>query len=168
MPLDVRASRELQAVLLGLRNAERELRTDINKEARRELRPDWVAALTKRAHGAQDQKVIVRGARVAVGAKQVSFKAATSNRPLTGELLPSLQWQGVELGMQNRRQTFQTRSPKGKRYTVTKTVGRGLPGRTGRGRVAFPASSEVGTRLVARWVQTIVDKFRSFAEIKGR
>lgn len=166
--LDVQGSRELQAALLTVRTAERELRLDINKDARKEISGQWREAVLGFAESRTDVRILATGARAAVGVRQVSLKAATSNRPLRGGLVPSKDWAAQEFGMRNYKKTFTTTSRRGTRYQVTKTIGRQFPGRQRHGRVVFNAASLVGTRLVAIWVRTIVNKFASIAEITPR
>jgi hypothetical protein len=164
--LDVRRSPELQAALLGLKQAERVVRLDINKDARKGLSPLWAEALRGNSETRLDDRVITKGARVAVGVRQVSLKAATSNRPLKGGLIPSRLWYAVEFGARRRQVQVQAVSPRGTAYSYTRTVNRQLPGRVRNGRVAFEAASGIGTKLVGIWLGTIVDAFRSFAEVK--
>lgn len=166
--LDVTRSPELQAAILGMKRAERELRLDINKEARSELRPLWLEALRGHAETLTDFRIIIDGARVAAGTRQVSLKAATSNRPRSGGLVPSRDFAAQEFGMRNHLKTFTTTSPLGKRYQVTKVVGRQFPSRQRYGRVANAAASVVGRRLVAIWVRIIVDNFRAFSDVTAR
>jgi hypothetical protein len=164
--LDVRRSRELQAALLGLKQAEREVRLDINKDARRNLGPVWSEALHGFVETRLDERVIVKGARVAAGTRQVSLKAATSNKPLKGGLVPSRQWPGVEFGAHRRLAEISAKSRKGNTYSYKRVVNRQLPGRVRNGRIAYAAASVVGTKLVAIWLETIVSNFREFAKVK--
>ena len=166
--LDVRGSRELQAALLTIRTAERELRLDINKEARSVLSGEWRESVLGFAESRTDVRILAQGARAQVGTRQVSLKAATSNRPLRGGLVPSRNWAAQEFGMRNYRKTFTSRSRLGNTYEVTRIIGRQFPGRQRNGRVVFAAASLTVTRLVRIWVQTIVGKFAAIAEITPR
>lgn len=166
--LDVRGSRELQAALLTIRTAERELRLDINKEARSEISSAWRESVLGFAESRTDVRILAQGARAQVGTRQVSLKAATSNRPLRGGLIPSKMWQAQEFGMRNYKKTITTTSRLGNKYQVTRTIGRQFPGRQRNGRVVFNAASLVVTRLVSIWVRTIVRKFAAVAEITPR
>lgn len=140
--LDVRGSRELQATILALRQAQRGIRLDINKDARGRIRPLWQSELNARAT-ASDRGVTVH--------------AATSRRPLSGGLVPSLQWAGAEFGARTKRVEVAQRSRAGRSYRRPLTINRQFPGRQQQGMVAFDAASEVGTKLVAIWVHTVVD-----------
>ena len=167
--IDVRGSREVQAALLALKRAQREIRNDINKVARKQLKPVWEDALRANLTNRLETRVIYKGTRVAVGVRNVSVKAATSTKPLAGGLVPSEQWQSVELGANERPRTFDQRSPKGNWYRRTMIVGRQFNKRGKRGRVAFPAAGEAGKRLVAMWLVAITDGFKNnYFDVKGR
>jgi len=166
-------SPETAAVLIGLRRARATVRSDILKNTRREVRPMWRSELVSRAHSTLEHRTIVAGSRVGVTQSQISLVAASTGRPLSGGLIPTENrkpggWPAVEFGARTRRKTFDQTSPKGRRYTVTKRINVGLPHRNNDGRIAFDASSDVGRFIVASVVRTIVDQFRSFAEITPR
>ena len=164
--LDVAQSRELQAIVLTLHQAERATRNDLNKRARQELKPVWQQELAARAKSKLDRRVILPGARVAVSATQVALRAAGSTRPLGGGLVPSTNWPAVELGMNNQRITYTSRSPKGTSYTVhDRLIGNAFPKRSAEGRVAYRAANAVGSKIVALWVHSIVDGLAENAAI---
>jgi len=143
--LDAAQSPELQAALLSVRQAERDIRLDINATARKELKPIWQESLKGHAETRLELRALVPGARIAVGARNITAHAATSRRPLRGGLIPAVNYAPIEWGS-NRHNQFRSR--------------------TKNGRVVMPAAAMVITKAVAIWVVTIVDKFRSFAEVK--
>lgn len=160
--LDINGSRELQATVLALRNAQRDIRVDINKTARGRIRPLWVSAVSGRAGTRLEQRVIAAGTRATASDRGVTFYAATRSRPLRGGLVPSVDWPGVEFGARSKKsRSFTQRSRAGRRYQRTMTVGRQFKGRQPHGMVAFDAASEVGTKLVALWVRTVVDELKA-------
>lgn len=164
--LDVRDSRELQATILALRQAQREIRTGINKEARSRIRPLWQAELGRRARDEMTRRIIVAGARATASDRGVTMHAATSRRPLSGGLVPATEWAGAEFGARTRRVEVTQRSRAGNDYTRPLTINRQFPGRQQDGMVAFDAASEVGTRLVALWVHTVVDELRQIPAVE--
>ena len=167
--LDVRKSPELQAAILSMRAAEREIRLDINKEARKRMKPIWAEALRGNVTTRLQTRVILPGARVAVGARNISVKAAMQTKPLRGGLVPSINWAPVEFGARERSRTFESTSSKGKKFKRTMIVGRQFAARTKVGQVAYNAASETGTALVGIWVRTIVDKFSGrYFDVTGR
>lgn len=156
--LDVRKSRELQATILALRGAQRQIRLGINKEVRSRIRPLWQQALNARARDEMTRRIIVAGARATASDRNVTVRAATSRRPLSGGLVPTWEWAGAEFGARTRRIEVTQRSRGGKPYTRKLTINRQFQGRQQDGMVAFDAASEVGTKLVAIWVHTVVDE----------
>lgn len=165
--LDVRRSPELQAALLGMRQAQREVKNNINREARKRIKPLWTGALDQQASTRGERAALVKGGRVTVTDQGVRMLAATSNRKLKGGLIPSQNWHGFEFGMTPQRRTYEVRSPLGNSYQVTKMMGRQFRRRYPKGRVGYSAAGAVGIKLVGIWVRTIVDGFSIFAEIKA-
>lgn len=162
--LDVQGSRELQAVVLSLQAADRQVRKDINAAARARLRPIWAEALRGNVRDRLDARVILPGASIAVGVRNVKATAAKSSKPLRGGLVPTRDWPGVELGASPGRAEFKQRSRKGTIYERTMTTNRQFRRRRVRGAVAFDAAGELGVKLVGIWVRTIVETFQLAAE----
>lgn len=154
--LDVRNSRELQATILALRQAERGIRLGINKTARGRISPLWKAEINARARTSIQREVIASGARATASDRGVTLYAATKSRPLSGGLVPSIEWAGAEFGARSRVVEVTQRSRGGTRYTRPLTINRQFPGRQQDGMVAFDAASETGTKLVALWVHDVV------------
>jgi hypothetical protein len=166
--IDAAQSPELTAAIIAVKRSQRELRNGINRLARSRMTPIWRSTL--QGFGSQRRASIVlqKGARGEVGARSVRLVAATSTRALSGGLIPTYEWAGDEYGMTPKVRTFDTHSPKGTPYRVTKTVGRQYPKRQKKGRVVGPAAGDATRALVGLWVQTVVDGFREFAEITGK
>ncbi|EQM75921.1 MULTISPECIES: hypothetical protein [Microbacterium] len=164
--LDVRRSPELQATILSLRRAQRDVRLDINKAARGRLTPLWRQELNARARSNLEREVITSGARVAATDRGVTLHAATRRRPLSGGLVPSLEWAGAEFGANTRRIQVSQRSRGGTRYTRPLTINRQFDSRSSEGQVAFAAASDTGTQLVALWVDTVIDQFRQIPTVE--
>ncbi len=165
--LDVRDSRELQATVLALRQAQREIRVDINKSARGRIRPLWQSAVSGRAGTRLQQRVIAAGTRANASDRGVTLFAATRSRPLRGGLVPSYEWAGAEFGARSKRtKEFTQRSRGGRTYRRSMITGRQFKGRQAHGVVAFDAASEVGTKLVAMWVRTVVDELKGIPAVE--
>lgn len=164
--LDVRRSPELQATILSLRRAQRDVRLDINKAARGKLSPLWKQELNARARSNLEREVIATGARAAASDRGVTLHAATRRRPLSGGLVPSLEWAGAEFGANTRRIQVSQRSRGGTRYTRPLTINNQFDARSSDGQVAFAAASDTGTKLVALWVDTVIDQFRQIPTVE--
>ena len=164
--LDARGSREIQATIFALRQAQRSIRLDINKNARSRIRPLWQSELNARARDEMTRRVIVAGARATASDRGVTVHAATSRKPLSGGLVPSFEWAGSEFGARSRRIEVTQRSRAGRSYRRPLTINRQFPGRQQHGMVAFDAASEVGTKLVAIWVHTVVDDLQQIPGVE--
>lgn len=162
--IDARKSPELQAALLAVKRAGPELRKDIYSDARAELGAAWLPALQQRAQTSLERRVLLKGARVRVGTDGFRVMAATSNKLLSGGLMPSVDWPGAEFGARTFKGSYQRRSPGGKIHQVQRTLNRQFRGRSRDGRIAFDAASEIGTKLVASFVTTIVRVIRRAAQ----
>lgn len=159
--LDVKRSPELQATILSLKQAERGVRLGINKQARSQVNPLWRSAVTGRARTTLQRSVIASGMRATASDRGVSLLAATSGRPLSGGLVPSANPWGAEQGSRIRR-TIASR----KGITYPLWTGKQWLERSPHGVVAYDAASEVGTKIVALWVNTVVDEFRAIRTVE--
>lgn len=155
MLLEMSAVSGVRETITNLQAADAELLVKMMDDARQNIPPIWDGLISARSRGLQDSATIVSGSAVVVGATGFGVFAAQSSVPLSGGLVPSEQWQGVEFGARTRRKSFTTHSRKGKAYTVTKTINRGLPSRQKNGQVAFKAISEAGTALIRGWIESM-------------
>lgn len=164
--LDVQQSPELQAALLALKQANREIKRDINKDARSRLGPIWQERLNAQATSLVDRRALLPGARVQVGDRRVTAKAATSNRPLSGGLRPAVDYGPLEWGSNRKQKTVEAKSRKGKAYRYTRVQGGQFRPWSKQGHVAMQAVGDLVTEAVAIWVETIVGHFRGAFEVK--
>lgn len=165
--IDVRGSRELQAVIFAMKKAGKELRTSIYAETRRILGQEWTFALYERAQTPLEHRVLVQGARIRVGTQGFTVTAAKSRKPLRGGLKPVESWHAVEFGANPRQATIDATSKKGRSFQVTKTINTQLRRRNRQGYVVMPAARNIGHRLVALWVQLVVREYRDAFERRG-
>jgi hypothetical protein len=160
---------EIRGAVLGFKNAERKIKSEINKETRQVLGKIWKEEIEGRVAGMPrvDQLVLGKGASVKAG-NPATLKAATSTRPLSGGLVPNDRAKGFEFGTddRNKTSTYTRRSPKGKSHSVTRRTTRHLPARAPEGRVIWPAFAETGPRIVSLWVQIIVRNLHEAIEGK--
>lgn len=154
--LDVNQSRELQATILALKAAQRQVRLDINKEARNAIRPLWQQELNSRAHSRMEQALIVARARATASDRGVRVTAA-NGRELRGGLDPATGWPGAEFGARSKRVSKGEVSKRTRRpYQRDQVINRQFKGRTQHGRIAFDAASAAMTKVVGIWVRTVV------------
>lgn len=161
--IDVRGSKPLQAVLLGMKQADKTVRNDINKDARSQAKPVWQEALRGHTTTRLEVRGLLPGARVGIGVRSVKLVGAASRRPLSGGLVPATDFAAMEYGARERPHQSPMTSPKGKRYTVNRITGRQFRPRS-RGYVVNPAAGTAGRRIVALWVKTVYDGFKAAAE----
>lgn len=164
--LDVRRSPELQAALLALKGADRQLKRDINKDARTTLAPVWTQALTSQARTRADRAVIAAGPRVTPGDRRVRVQAATKRRPLSGGLIPADQYAGFEWGASPKKKRVQARSRKGRAYSYERTQNRQFRARSKEGHVAMRAAGDIGPALVSSWLRVVVGQFAAAFEVR--
>lgn len=166
--LSAHGSRELRATALAMKLVGRDVRSQINKNTRTTMNPVWRELVAAKARTSTDQRVIAKGARIAAGNPPVAV-AASSSKPLPGGLVPATGWQAVEFGANRSKVlTYQSRSPKGTTYSVTRHTARQMPAIARKGRVAYSAAGVLGHRLAALWVQTVVRAIHEAAEAGGR
>ena len=164
--IGVRDHRALEAAVLALKVMDKGLRSDINKATKTMLDPVWKGAVADNATSNLDKVVIVKGTRVKAGNPPVAV-AASSRKALSGGLVPADRWPVIEFGGRyNKVTTYDSHSPKGTPFSVTRHTARQLPARRKSGRVAYKALAEVTPRVVSLWVQMVVAK--TYESIEGR
>lgn len=164
LKINAAASREIQATILAIRAADKDLRREMHAGVRSEVGGLWLPALGARAASRQDRAVIMRGARVESRQDGMRLRAAGSGRFMRGGMVPNLEWYTVEFGARNHRGQVSRRTRKSGTVTYTAILSRGVPNRVRDGRIAFDAASEIVTRAVGVWVRTIVDTYRKAAD----
>ncbi|MGK9146666.1 hypothetical protein KXS11_03440 [Plantibacter flavus] len=154
--LSVYGSRELQDVLLALKDMDRTLRRTIFKATRSAIVPEWQQELRADATTHLEERVIAQGARADVTADRVTLKAAQSTRKLSGGRSPRELGHAIEFGGNWRRGEVQATSSAGKRYRYTRVLNKQLKPRRSAGWVAWPAAIRLAPRFASLWVQTTV------------
>lgn len=165
--LDVTGSRELQAVILALRQMDRTLRKQIYKYSRQAIAPDWKESIASASTTDLERQVLLRGARADVSADKVTLVAASSTRKLRGGASPAEIGHAVEFGAVWRRAEITASSSKGKRYGYTRTVNKQFKPRRARGHVAYPIAMQNVARYASLWVQIAVRVMHEAAEGKA-
>lgn len=168
MPLvvvSVGDDRSLQAAVLAFKLADRGLKKRVNDAVRTHLNQPWKSGIAQRASTPLEQRVLVPGARVAAG-NPPAFVAATSNRRLSGGLIPNAQGHAVEFGAADTTTTYRRRTPSGGTTSVTRHTRRQLPRRRKAGPVMATAA-EFGGRAASLWTQLIVKVYHDAAD-EGR
>lgn len=156
------ASREIRALLLALKQAEPEIRKEVNKQSKLAVSAIWKQELAETASGAFGKqqrartKVLVNTAKATVGTRGVTLTAATTGRPLKGGLDPKSQWHALEFGGDKRIRSYSATSKLGRSYKVTRDVNAQLDPRKQGGYVVWPAIAQASPRILSLWIQTAV------------
>lgn len=147
----------LDAVILGLKLVNREVRNRTNRETRAELKPIWQQEMAKQLAGTRTFTSRVLGKGLVSGGNPPTLRAATSRRALSGGLVPDRDFYLAEFGGRSAAYTTYTRrSRNGGTHSVKRRTTLGLPPRIGNGRVAYPAAAETAPRVASLWVQIFV------------
>lgn len=162
--LSVYGSDQLQAAVLAMRAADKDLRRDINTRARAVMGPEWTKSLSARLTH-PSQRVITAGARIASG-NPPQLVAGNSKRRIGRGLIPSQHWAGFEYGAATYASPYERTSSKGVRHKVKRNTRAHLPGRTKRGHFIGPTVRDILPRLAALWVQTIIRTYLDALEGK--
>lgn len=164
--LSVKGDDRLQAAVLALKAAPRDVRRIVSDDTRTVMGPVWVGAVNARASTRTDQVIIAKGARIK-GGNPPTAVAATSTRKLRGGLIPAESFGPFEFGSPAR-DTLTTYDRKNRKtagqHRVTRHTRRQLPPAARSGRVAYPAFAEIAPRVVALWVQSIVRAYSQALE----
>lgn len=162
--LSVHGSEQLQAAVLAVRAADKDLRRDLNARARAVMGPEWVKGLESRlVHPAQ--RVVTAGARVAAG-NPPQLVAGNSKRKIGRGLIPVQHWAGFEYGAARYRSYYGRVSPRGRKHWLKRDTRAHLPARTKHGHIIGPAVRNIIPRLAALWVQTVIRTYLDAIEGK--
>jgi hypothetical protein len=157
--LSVQGSDELRAVAFGMKVIEGEVKNQINRATRAELKPIWQAELDAAMAGTNAfTSRILKGSRVSPGNPPTLY-GATSRRGIgpTRRLNPAEHYYLGEFGARDQRyRTYTRKSENGGTHQVRRRTNTGLPQHVKGGRVIYPAAGQAIPRLAALWVQTFV------------
>lgn len=146
----------MQAVLLSLRVAPREVRRNVRRYTKELIEPEYQRRMRERATANRAQaRVIGGGARIAVSDQNVRMRTAASVRPLSGGLVPKSTGSALEFGAKPRKSRYY-RTTKGTRHVVTRDTTAQLPRFRKRGWAFWPTVSELTPRIAALWAQTAI------------
>jgi len=149
--VDVAGDRKIQATVALLKLAPRRVRTYMTRAARKAITALWRPAVQSYATTRMARRVIASGARGVVASDTFHLTAATSKRPLSGGLVPTDSWHGVEFGAvpQEVQVTVAGRSR-------SQRINTQFGPRVSKGRVAYRAARDVGPEVVAAWTEAAV------------
>ena len=169
--LKVGDTRELQAAVLAMKAADRDLKKRINAATREKMNPVWRDQVKSNLAGERglSDRVLGSGVRIAAGNPPRAMAAQSTRGIGDGKrVVPRRDYAGWEFGanrMAYSRYERKNRTKPGY-HTVTRRTMKHLPRRTPQGRAVYPAFAEVAPRMVSLWVQLIVKSYYDAAEGK--
>lgn len=166
MRISVFNSAELQGVIVAMKGFDREVAKQIRQATKAMIDPEWRKAVSEHAQTLLESRALAQTARVAISDQNVTLKSAAVGKKLSGGLLPSANYAGVEFGADRQvKTTYTATSSKGNQYSVTRRTRAQLRPRRKGGYVVFPAAAGIIPRMASLWTQTVV---RTFYEIVER
>lgn len=159
MRIDVQGSRELQDVILALKNSDAETRRAIRTFTKAEITRPWLEAINKEAGDILERRVIAATATVAVSDQNIRIQSAAKGRKLSGGLQPKLDYGPVEFGAAGKKKSYMRKG-----HRVTRNTTAQFKPRNRKGYVFFPAARLMIPRLARLWVQTVVKTYADIFE----
>lgn len=157
------APAELRASVLAMKRADKRIRSEISRDMRATMSPEWKSEVTQGLTGGRmESRMLLPGTRIAAG-NPPTLIAASGGRRVGNGLIPNVNAPGYEFGSHGTRVSTVTSSlgKKFKRHTT-----RHLPGFVKTGRVVYPAAARILPRVASYWVQSVVRAFMDAAEGK--
>jgi len=169
--ISVSDHRELQAAVLAMKAADREIKREINRATVATMGPEWKALVNEHLSGmsAMSTRMLGVGTRIKGGNPPVAM-AANSKRAVgsSKRLVPATDFAAWEFGADRAAvSTYKRKSKNGGTHQVKRHASRGLPARAPKGRAIYPAFKEIAPRMVSLWVQIIVKKYYEASEGKS-
>lgn len=153
--ISVLVSRELQTLLAAVKSVPKDVQKNVRTFTRDAAKPIWTESVRGHVASRLDDRLFAKTARVRVSNQNVSLESARIGKSLAGGMKPSQLAGPVEFGAsRDDTKTYQQRSRKGNRYTLTRHTKRQLPSRNTNGRVVMPATRASIPRIASLWVQT--------------
>lgn len=155
--ISVHSSRQLQAIILAGKQLDREVRSEIRKQNRQVIIPEWQKAVAEHASTRFEHRVLGSTARAQVSDQNVQLKAAHIGKALAGGLKPSEIWWVAEFGANRAQRRNYVGTRGGKSFPVRdRRTTQQLRPRNPKGFVVYPAAANIIPRIAALWAQTTV------------
>lgn len=147
-------SKQIQATILALKVARKDLRKEIYARARRLILPEWNESIATLIGGDKfASQMILRNTRVKLG-NSIQLEAATRTKAtVSGGLSPDPYFYLAEFGAVPKVVDVQGRRGD-TRYTYKRKVNTGLKARTRHGRYGYKAAGKMITRTISLWVES--------------
>lgn len=155
--IDANSSRELQAVIISMKNAEKEVQAQVRKATRGSILPEWQKGIRERSDTRMEHRTLADTARVTVSNQNVTLKAGGLSKRLSGGAKAVEIYAPVEFGTdRSHTTTYRATSRRGRSYSVTRHTRRQFKPINGKGYAVYPTAKEMIPRFASLWVQTTV------------
>lgn len=158
MRIDVRGSRELQAVIFALRLVDSTFRKVYRREVKRIAEPEFRKALAQHASTRLENRVLVNTAVVRASDQNIRMMSASKGRKLSGGLNPKTDYAAVEFGANRDNKTTYQRTNRsgGGKHKVTRAASRQFRARNRDGYTFYPTVRKFIPRMASLAAQTLV------------
>jgi hypothetical protein len=168
--ISAKSSVEVRAAAAAFRLAPKEIKRIVTTDTKGAFKADWQAAVRRDAagppHGAERARLLRAGVGI-IGTQPIKLTAYKAGR-LPGGLVAKDDYAALEFGDARKTyEKYQTRSPKGKRYTVRRRTQEQLPPRISEGYSVYPNVAVFVPRMVSYWIQSIIRAYYEAAASKG-
>ena len=162
---------ELQAAVLAMKAADRDLKRRINQATREKMNPVWRDLVKGNLFGdsVMAGKVLGAGVRIKAGNPPQAMAAQSARGVGDGKrVIPREHYAGWEFGVNRMAYSHYERRNRTRpgTHAVERRTMTGMPRRQPKGRVVYPAFAEIAPRMVSLWVQIIVKSYADAAEGK--
>lgn len=164
--------RQLQAAVLAVRLADRQVRKVVRAETTAAFRQPWKANIRQAAQTQARRfpalPTMLRAGVTFTAGNPPEGVAYASTRPLRGGLVPAQRYEGAEMGTSRRlfiTRDYWSTSPKGRRFRVRERhTARQMPPENDSGWVLYPTVRKMAPQVVTFWVASIVRAYRQALE----
>lgn len=167
--IPVTSSRELTAMVRGLKFVEQEWLKVWTREARAEVEPLWKAELEASRPNRLQRRVLVQTSRVSVSRRAIQLKAGTVGKLSSGDK-PSRIARAVEFGQDQNLRTRYVRKDKAVpapgQHTVTRRTAHPVGPRAANGKVVWPALGRFAPRAAAVAFDLFTDVMKRVPGVK--
>ena len=167
--LDVNSSRGLQAVVLSLSQANREVRKLVRQQSQRVIQPEFQKAMNEQASTLAESKGLALTSRTQLSDRNVTLGTGTKKGPgFSGGLDPRTSARALEFGAKRDKvTTYKSKRKAGKTFSVTRHTQRQFKPNKRAGYVFYPVIAEMAPRILSLWTKTVVKTFHDAMEGKA-
>lgn len=164
--IPVESSRRLQAVVLGIAQANREVRKLIRQESQRVIRPVFQEVINSNVSNRAEAVALGATTRVTVSDRNVNLAVGAKKAKMSGGF-DTRDAQAFEFGA-NPEKTKRYKGRRGaKRFDVNRRTQVQFKPNRRKGYVFYPSIAEVAPRALALWTQTVKRAFYEAFEGKN-